>query len=151
MTFRNFEYQASNDILPDNIDAVVQEQDTCLLLGQTPVIKTPVEKFPELVEKMKRQKPRTPGEVMVIHSTPKRFIAIVYDIDQKQICRKEWIETAIKNILQQCRLHQTRTLVMPLLGVAHGNIGKKNSVEILDSILAHDQPECLESLYLITD
>ena len=151
MTFRNFEIQTSNDVLPDNIDAVVQEQDTCLLLGQTPVIKPPVETFPVLVKKMKQQKPGEPGEVMVIHSTPKRFIAIVYDINQKQICRQEWIETAMKNILHQCRLYQTRSLVMPLLGVAHGNINRKISMEIIDNILAQDQPECLESLYLITD
>lgn len=151
MSFKNFEYHSGDGILPDNIDAVVQEQDTSLLLGQAPVIKTPVETFPVLVEKMKRQSPVVPGEVMVIHSKPKRFVAIVYDIEKKDICRREWIETALKNILHQCSLYQIRTLVMPLLGVAHGKIDRKVSMEILESVLANHQPECLESLYLITE
>lgn len=151
MSFRNFEYHTGNGTLPDNIDAVVQEQDTCFLLGQTPAIKTPVDTFPVLVEKMKQQKPVIPGEVMVIQSEPKRIIAIVYDVDQKEICRQEWIETALKNILHQCSLYQIRSLVMPLLGVAHGKIDRKVSMGILESVLANHQPECLESLYLITD
>ena len=150
MPVSTIEIRDCNQELPDNIDAIVEEQDTCLLLGKAPVIKTPVESFPALVKKMEQQNPRMPGEVLVIHSIPKKMIAIIYDLDQKQICRKEWIETAIKNILQQCRVYQIRTLAMPLPGITHGRIDEDTSLRILDNLLAEDQPDCLKNIYLIT-
>ena len=145
------EYLHSNQVLSGSIDAFVEEQDTCLLLGKAPVIKTPVESFSSLVKKMERQKPGKPGEVMVIHSMPKRLIAIVYDLDQKQICREEWIETAIKNILQLCEKYQIRRLAMPLPGITHGRINEETSLGILDNMLEKHQPDCLEIIYLIRE
>lgn len=100
---------------------------------------------------MEQQKPGTPGEVLVIHSMPKRLIAIIYDLDQKQICRQEWIETAIKTILQLCEKYQIRTLAMPLPGITHGKIDEETSLAILDNMLVKHQPDCLENIYLIMD
>jgi hypothetical protein len=137
--------------LPDTIDALVEEQDTCLVLGNSPVIKTPLESFPALVKKMERQKPRIPGEVMVIHSKPKRIVAIIYDINHKPICREEWIETAIINILQQCDAYQIRTLAMPLLGTTHGKIDIKTSTGILENIFIDHGPAYPEKIFLITE
>lgn len=149
MPVSRIEFRNIGRELPDNIDAIVEEQDTCLLLGNSAVIKTPVESITSLVKKMEQQNPRTPGEVLVIHSKPRRLIAIIYDLDQKQICREEWIETAVKNILQQCRVYQIRTLAMPLPGIIHGRIDEDTSLCILDNVLAKDKPDCLENIYLI--
>ena len=149
MPASGIEFRNSEQALPDNIDAIVEEQDTCLLLGKKPFIKTPVESFPALVKKMEQQKPRAPGEVLVIHSVPIRLIAIIYDLDQKQICRQEWIETAIKNILQQCKAYQIRTLAMPLPGTTHGRIDEDTSRNILEKLIVAGQPSCLENIYLI--
>ena len=149
MPVSRIEFRNIGRELPDNIDAIVEEQDTCLLLGNSAVIKTPVESITSLVKKMEQQNPRTPGEVLVIHSKPRRLIAIIYDLDQKQICREEWIETAVKNILQQCRVYQIRTLAMPLPGIIHGRIDEDTSLCILDNVLAKDKPDCLENVYLI--
>ena len=145
------EFRNSDQELPENIDAIVEEQDTCLLLGKTPVIKTPADDFPALVKKMERQKPRKPGEVLVIHSVPKRLIAIIYDLDQKQICRQEWIETAIKNIMQHCITYQIRTLAMPIPGTAHGRTDEDTSRTILENLLVAGKPDCLEFIYLIME
>lgn len=149
MPASGIEFWNSDQELPGNIDAIVEEQDTCLLLGITPFIKTPVDNFPALVKKMEQQTPRAPGEVLVIHSVPKRLIAIIYDLDQKQICRQEWIETAIKNILQQCKAYQIRALAMPLPGTTHGRIDEDTSRTILENLLVAGQPDCLEHIYLI--
>lgn len=47
------------------VDAVVEEQDTNLLLGKAPVIIETVVSFPELVGQMEEQIRETPGSIIV--------------------------------------------------------------------------------------
>jgi len=74
------------------VDAVVEEQDTNLLLGKTPVIMDTIESFPALVKKMEQQIREIPGNVIVKQSIPRRLIAIVYDVDHTSISKKTWIK-----------------------------------------------------------
>jgi hypothetical protein len=151
MLVHGIEYRNSDQGLPDYIDAFVEEQDTCLVLGKSPVIRTVDDHIPALVKKMEQQKPRTPGEVIVRHTDPKRFIAIIYDIDHKPLCRKEWIETALQNILLQCEISKIHTLAMPLLGMAYGRIDKKIIGDIIQSVLEDYRPACLGNIILIQE
>ena len=78
-----------------NVDAVVEEQDTNLILGKSPVILETIENFPTLVKKMEQQTQEIVGNVLVKQSIPIRFIAIVYDVEHTPIGKKIWIEDAI--------------------------------------------------------
>lgn len=118
-----------------SVDAVVEEQDTHLLLGKAPVITSVVSGFPQLVRKMQRQVPEIPGTVIVKKTMPKRFITIVYDIDNTTICRREWLETALKNIFIQCVKYKVANLAMPLLGTSYGRIGGPTMINILEQSL----------------
>lgn len=118
-----------------SMDAVVEEQDTHLLLGKSPVISTVVTGFPQLVKKMQQQVAETPGSVIVKNTKPKRFIAIVYDIDNATICRREWLESALKNIFIQCCKYKIMTLAMPLLGTCYGRIDEPMMIKILEQYL----------------
>jgi hypothetical protein len=70
------------------VDAVVEEQDTCLLLGKSPIIMDTIESFPALVKKMEQQIRESPGNVIVKQSIPRRMIAIVYDVEHTPICKE---------------------------------------------------------------
>jgi hypothetical protein len=117
------------------VDAVVEEQDTHLLLGKAPVISNVVTGFPQLVKKMQHQVPEIPGTVIVKKTKPIRFIAIIYDIDNSNICHQEWLETALKNIFIQCWKYKIAALAMPLLGTSYGRIDGPLMIKILEQSL----------------
>ena len=75
-----------------NVDAVVEEQDTNLILGKSPVILDTIESFPAMVKKMQQQTCEKVSNVLVKQSTPMRFIAIIYDIEHTPIGEKTWFK-----------------------------------------------------------
>jgi len=97
-----------------NVDAIVEEQDTNLILCKSPVILEAIESFSALVKKMEQQPRERVGNVLVKQSIPKRFIAIVYDVEHTPIGMKIWIEEALQNILAHCDKYKIKTLAMPL-------------------------------------
>jgi hypothetical protein len=135
---------------PFSVDAVVEEQDTSLVLGTRPVIRGTRESYGLLVKKMIRQQPLAMSEIIVKKGYPLRFTAIVYDIEKKPVCREEWVKTALKNILNQCEKHKVKNLSMPLLGTSHGKIGKEQSLNLLKSILLTCNPVYPEKIWLVS-
>lgn len=134
---------------PPDPDALVEEQDTCLLLGTAPVIHAPIETYRRLVSEMQDQKPLAPGEVLVRDRIPLQFIAIVYDIGQKPVCREEWITLALKTILELCVKHRIESLAMPPLGCAHGRIEVGAFMKILESALSGHQTNFPETIWIL--
>lgn len=118
------------------VDAIVEEQDTAMVLGPAPVLKYSVESFPALVNRMETQQQQLPGDVIVKKTTsPKRFIAVVYDIDQTPICQWEWVELALQTVFEQCEQLRIATLAMPLPGHLYGKLDAEASMGELQKIL----------------
>jgi len=130
------------------VDAVVEEQDTNLVLGMTPVIMDTIESFPALVRKMEMQIREIPGNVIVKQSMPRRLIAIVYDVEQTPICRKSWVEEALQNILTQCNNHKIKVLAMPLLGTSYGNLREETMMKMLQDMLFNDRQHYLKRILI---
>ena len=135
---------------PWNVDAIVEEQDTSLLHGESHLIRDATESYETLINKMQRQSPLVPGQVIVKHTTPRKFIAIVYDIDRKPVCRLEWIATALENLLREMETYQARNIAMPLLGVAHGRRPGKDFMDLLCAMLPIVHADYPEKLWLVT-
>lgn len=117
------------------VDAVVEEQDTYLLLGKSPVILETIESFPDLVKKMKQRIRKIPGSVIVKQSRPKRLIAIIFDVEHTPISEVSWIKEAIQNILKQCEYYKLKTLAMPLLGTSYGKLKEDTIIQLLQDLL----------------
>jgi len=130
------------------VDAVVEEQDTNLLLGKTPVIMDTIESFPALLKKMEQQVHEIPGNVIVKRSVPKRLIAIVYDVENTPICTKTWIEEALQNILAQCDKYEIKTLAMPLLGTSYGKLNEETSIRLLQDLLFKNRQQHLKKILI---
>ena len=125
-----------------SVDAIVEEQDTNLLLGKSPVVMYSIESFPALVEKMESQKIEMPGNVIVKPSRkPKRFVAIIYDVDHTPICEKEWVEEAFCDILMQCEQHKIKMLAMPLLGTSYGKLEGMEIMNLMQKILLKNRQQ----------
>jgi len=131
-----------------NVDTVVEEQDTNLILGKSPVILETIENFPTLVKKMEQQTQEIVGNVLVKQSIPIRFIAIVYDVEHTPIGKKIWIEDAIQNILAQCDKYRIKTLAMPLLGTSYGKLKEESIIQLLQDSLIQNRQQTLKKILI---
>lgn len=123
------------------VDAVVEEQDTSLILGTSPVIRETLESLPSLLKRMEQQTEETPGSVIVKPSTPRRLIAIVYDTNHTPICLEAWVEQALATILEHCEQYGIKTLAMPLLGTRYGTLSRQTLMNILQNLLIQNRPK----------
>jgi hypothetical protein len=119
---------ARSDALPPWADALVEEQDRWLLLGDSPdaterdfdpdawaeaLDETPVE---DLVAAMERTEPAPGGRVLLRRTRPLRLLAVVHDLDRVPSVQGEWVEEALETILRVAGRAHVRGLAMPLLG-----------------------------------
>jgi len=130
------------------VDVVVEEQDTNLVLGISPVIMDTIESFPALVKKMEQQTHEIPGNVIVKQSTPLRFIAIIYDVEHTPISKESWIEEALQNILMQCEKYKIKTLAMPLLGTSYGKLKEETTIKLLQDSLFQERKQTLKKILI---
>ena len=135
---------------PWDVDAIVEEQDTRLLHGDPHLICDTTESYETLIGKMQDQAPLVPGQVIVKHTAPRRFIAIVYDIDRKPMYRMEWITTALEKLLRETETYKVRRIAMPLLGVTHGRCPDTKFMDLLCTMLPGVHAGCPEKLWLVT-
>jgi hypothetical protein len=126
---------------PFSVQAVVEEQDTGLILDIEPVIQPARESYPVLVRGMQEQRPQPPGEVLLKRGKPLRILAVVHDLDREPSCREEWISAALDGMLRRCVQSKIRSLALPLLGTVHGRFNGMHFVRLLRKALkAHNLP-----------
>jgi hypothetical protein len=125
---------------PFMVSAIVEEQDTNLLLDTIPVIQDTQESYRSLVIKMYQQKPLTPGQVFIKDTQPARLIAIIYDIEQTPVCNEAVLATVINNLLDTMNRHKLKSVAMPLLGSTHGKITEQVFIKLLQESLINRNP-----------
>ena len=125
---------------PPKVDAIVEEQDTNLLLDTKQVIRDTRESYRLLVNKMARQKPLGPGQVIFKNTQPARLIAILYDLEHSPVCSDKYITTAFNNILDILNKYKLISVAMPLLGSTYGKIPEQVFIKLLqESLTIRDQ------------
>jgi len=137
------------DAAPFPVQAVIEEQDTALILDMEPVLRPPRQSTPALVSAMQQQRPRRPGEVIVRRGRPLRLLAVVHDLDREPGCQAEWIETALTGVLQRCVRYRVRSAAVPQLGSVHGRFSGMHFVRLLRDALARHNLPYPERLWLI--
>ncbi len=121
--------------LPYKPDIIVTGQDSWLVLGEQTVLRDDNRPAWVQANQLEDTPGYAPGTVMSRPGIPPRLVAIVYDLEQRPMCRPEWIETALFSILQYCDAHRLARLQIPLLGCRHGGISLKQFVVVLKSVL----------------
>lgn len=130
------------------VDAVVEEQDTNLLLGKAPVIMETVESLPALVDQMEQQVRESPGSIIVKKSKPKRLIAIVYDVEHTPICEESWVKEVLQKIFSECHKHKIICLAMPLLGTTYGKLTDETIIDLLQDLLIQNQSHNPKKIFI---
>lgn len=136
---------------PFDINAVVEEQDTSLVLGETDEIRDPGEKPAwYLANLAEAQSLLSPGHVIIRDTHPLRLQAIVHDLDQEPICRETWIILALQQIMDITEKRKIQALQMPLLGTRYGGIEIRQFLDLLLVKIANDNLESLNKLWLVS-
>lgn len=134
---------------PFDVDAIVLEEDTFLVMSAPPEVRDVKAPMMEIMTKLVETLSERPGCVLVKDRNPLRFLAVIYDFNEEPICREEWIESALGNIWQETKSRSLRSVGLPLLGTGYGVISTRRSIEILKHGLKETQPPSLERLWLI--
>ena len=140
---------APPELPPFAFDAIVEEQDTCLLFSPNPEIREPCEDYKTLVFRMITQQPRLPGEVIVRKTCPARFLAVVHDLEQAPACKEEWVAHALDHIFSEAGSHRITTLAMPVLGTCYGTLQYETFITLLLSTLSGKSSIYPEKIWLI--
>jgi len=149
--FHNVEIAvASANFAPFSVDAVVEEQDTSLVLGESNEIKDPGNKpVWYFANKLQSFAALSPGEIIVRKSRPLRIQAIVHDLDQEPTCRELWIEQTINKIFTITDTHNIHAMQMPMLGTRYSDVETTWFLQLLLNTIALQKPN-LNKLWLRT-
>ena len=134
---------------PFKYTAIVEEQDTYLILGEQTRIEDPGKPVWYLANKIEFEKVNALGSVIVKGHAPLRLLAVVIDIEQDPICRPESVRLAYQSVMNTVQKRNIDSLALPLLGTRHGKLTVNESIQQLSVALREDQPACLQRIWLI--
>lgn len=140
---------APDDLPPFSIDAVVEEQDTALVLGDLGEVRDPGPQASWFfANKLESQTLVQPGGVLIRPGNPKRMLAIVHDLDKDPSWRAEWIAQALGNMLALAEPSGINAIALPILGAKHGRISAERFIAILLDVLRHSREHSVRNIWL---
>lgn len=140
---------APDDFPPFPVDAVIEEQDTALVLGEPGEIRDPGPR-PSwfLANKLESQQTVQPGGVLIRPGKPRRMLAIVHDLDEDPSWRIEWVAQALGNMLALAEPSGIKAVRLPILGAKHGRMSAERFIAILRDVLRHSRKHGLKNIWL---
>jgi hypothetical protein len=134
---------------PRAADAVVEEEDTYLVLSANPEVREPAVTRLRAFHEAYTAEPAEPGSVVVRDGAPARLLAVVHDLSQNPSWREEWVAAALGAVLVEADSRKVRTLAMPPLGRVHGSLPRERFVALLRSALLVGAPRNLDQICLV--
>ena len=136
---------------PYKCDAIVEEQDSDLILDDTQEIRDPGDKpVWYLANKLESATRLSPGQVIVRDTVPLRLQAVIHDLETEPSCNELWIFQAIQQIFEIAESRGIRALQMPLLGTRFSQIQSGQFIDILLEIITRQRPAPIHRLWLMT-
>ena len=123
---------APKGVSPFDIDAVVEEQDTALILSKPGNI-TEADNKPAwfLANKLESQPLLNPGSVIKRDGETLRLLAIVHDLDMEPSWSSDWIEQALNNIIKLSHIQGISSIQLPVLGAQYGRFSLQEFLYLL--------------------
>jgi hypothetical protein len=140
---------APSRVRPFEIDAIVYEEDTWLIMSAEPKRIEAPEHPIRLMTALMEARPEPVGSVLVKDGNPLRFLAIVHDVDQDPTWNEDWIVEALGNVLQEAERRKLGAIGLPLLGTRHGKLPPDRFPELLHRVLDQHTLVHLKRLWLI--
>ncbi|GMQ97348.1 MAG: hypothetical protein BMS9Abin15_1061 [Gammaproteobacteria bacterium] len=142
---------APRDRPPFDVDALVVEQDTWLVLDADTKIVEPVENVGKLVDEMEQSQAAPPGSIRIRSGTPLKLDAVVHDFEHEPTWTEAWIISALGAVFTLTENSGMKSLGLPLLGCQHGNLEPRRFFSLLRCVLSNQTPRLIEHLWLVLE
>lgn len=144
-------YIAPEDCPPFPVKAIVEEQDTSLVLEPADEIHEYSDDKPiwYLSNTQELQKEYIPGEVIVKSYNPIRLLAIIHDLNCEPTWSIDWVKKTIENIFSLCREKELKSLGLPILGTQFGKLENEEFLKLLVSQLQIDLFAYPQQIWLV--
>lgn len=125
-------YLFTTEKLPFPIDGQVCEEDRFLVMDASDKIEPHHDHPLRIINRAWKQSPLPVGSIQYRKDTPKRFLAVIHDLDRTPTCRPIWILAALAALKHELTTSPgIDILAMPLLGVKHGPLTIRESIDLL--------------------
>ena len=140
---------APRDLPPFAVDAVVEEEDTYLVLSADRQVRPPREPLIRILTEVLEAQPVRPGSVVVRRRQPLALLAVVHDLGRDPPWKEAWVAEALDGVFREAKRRRLRSLALPILGTVHGRLPMARSLELIRRAVERSAPECLERLWLV--
>ena len=120
---------------PPDLDAVVCEEDTWLLMSAPPEIRQQQGHMIRIMTDILDHLPIEPGKVMIRKGKPDELLAVVNELEETTESRAEWVEEALETIFSEAERAPYRSLALPYLGTEHGGLQPNIFLSLLRRII----------------
>lgn len=134
---------------PDDIDALVIEQDTGLVLDFDENVRYPTESLKSLTKKILNHGGAKQGTVLELRTAPPQLLAIIHNLDNEPSWTEDSVLESLRSLLKISSRRKFRSIAMPLLGTVHGKLPKDRARELLDAALSEVRIPSLQEIWLI--
>jgi len=134
---------------PFTCQAIVEEQDTYLLMAEQTTLKDPGKPCWFLANTMEQEDACTLGSVIIKGHVPIRLLAIVHNINQVPTCHPESISKTYRTLLNTIQEKAITSVALPLLGTVHGKLSITEAIALLNECLQAPLPESLQRIWLV--
>ena len=142
---------APEDHSPFPVIALVEEQDTSLVLKPDDELRDPGDDKPIWYDSNKAELYEThqPGDVLIKSFNPMQFLAIVHDLDQTPSWKSEWIEMALNSVFELTGDKSLSAIGIPVLGGQFGRFTLEEFILIFVDTLKKQHFEHSLRIWLI--
>ena len=137
---------APRDSPPFPVDVMVFEEDTNLILTVDPVIEHEDEHIIRTMTDIMTVKKHKPGSVVVNGNS---WYTIVIDLDSDPVCKAEWCERAIEQVLRLALKNKVTGIALPIIGTVHGALSLEEQLKCLLEKVETLSPQVLKQIWLI--
>ena len=138
ITYNDLEIELKTANTPyHSIDAIVEEQDTGLVLEPSDIISNYGDNKPlwYLANTRELQVSHLPGTIVIKTGQPIKLQAIVHDLDFCPSWKKNWIRMALIQTLNICNKEHLNSIALPVLGTQFGKFSLEEFIILLAEIL----------------
>ena len=140
---------APEEVSTLDLDAVVLEDDTFLVLSADPTPKATPERPVYLLKQAMQVEAQVPGTVVTKEKALLRLLAVVHDLNQDPSWKEEWISSALVEALQVVEQRKLRSMALQMLGTVHGSLDPARFPNLLERALATVCCEHLGKIWVV--
>ena len=134
------------EMLPDNVEVMVFEEDTNLILTVDKELYYEEVHPIRLMTDIMKTRAIKPGSLV---TNGKSWYAVVIDINAETICDPKWVSEAYTKVFERLEQRKIFSVGMHLLGTRHGKIAIETSLDLFLNCIEKETQKYLKNIWFV--